>query len=222
KQNVQSKGTGELAEGLTILTENVHKITVNNTITWTFKIDSTILEDSDFENFLVKKHDDKFSYFLVTYQVGENKANNEVPYKKVSLYPISEEKLKLDNLHLAKGDSFDWVEPDSGGGTTEEPCEGVYAGTEFQTCNQGGYHTAGTYCCQHYDFSTGQDGPHGCDYMKNFMGCGNTCTGTKEVAIYDFSHCNNDLPDGPSNDLPEPEDGMVGGDVTGGGGDIAE
>jgi len=180
KQNRQSKKTPQISENFTIITDSIHKIITKDVITWAFKIETPVLKNSDFENFLVKKYNEKFSYFLVSY-----KKDLETKYKKATLYLISKESLNLDNLNLARKGDYLMDDNTNGGGG---PCEGdIY--TEIKSCDKGGYHTA-KYCCQHYG------GIHGCSNSKP---CDYTCTGTDVVTIIDFTNCFNGGSLGPDN-----------------------
>tara|TARA_R110002096_G_C14465534_1_gene712663 strand:+ start:131 stop:1027 length:897 start_codon:yes stop_codon:yes gene_type:complete len=126
KQNRQSKKTPQISEHFTIITDSIYKIITKDVITWSFKIETPVLKNSDFENFLVKKHNEEFSYFLVSY-----KKDLETKYKKATLYPISKESLNLDNLNLAqKGDYLMDDDTNAGGG-----CSGKLV---YDNCSAGG------------------------------------------------------------------------------------
>ena len=73
--NKQYKGE-EIAEGLTILTKNVNKIVTNGNITWAFKIKTPVLQNSDFENFLIKKHQNEFKK-VTNYDINENNCTDQ-------------------------------------------------------------------------------------------------------------------------------------------------
>jgi len=127
KGKKQSKKTTQISEHFSIIKDSVHKITTQDVITWSFKIETPVLKNSDFENFLVKKHNEEFSYFLVSYE-----KDLETKYKKAILYPISKETLNLDNLNLArKGDYLMPDDGDGGGGG----CSGKLV---FGRCSVGG------------------------------------------------------------------------------------
>lgn len=204
-QNSYSQGSTQLAEGLTILTEEINRIVTEGVVTWTFEIETPILKESDFENFFVKKHNNKFSYYLISYE--KDLYNEKDLYKKVNLYQIDKEKLDLVNLNYGLPNLFtDDSEDGGGGGETGQPCEGILVGYDFEACNQGGYHSAGTYCCQHPDPNNFNDGIHGCSTIEDFYGCGNTCNGTKNIPIYDFSNCEEGTyprPSGPTDNHSE-------------------
>ena len=51
--NYSNKST-QIAEGLVINTDEINKIKVGKTTTWTFRIENNYFESSDFENFMVK------------------------------------------------------------------------------------------------------------------------------------------------------------------------
>ncbi|WGH75607.1 hypothetical protein P8625_00145 [Tenacibaculum tangerinum] len=118
----------EIAEGLNILTEKVTKITTENVVTWTFQIKKPVLTASYFENFLVKKYQNTFTYFLISYQQKPEVAL-ENPYGKAISYKIPEKYLSLENINLSAKDEFiDWAPPEGG---SDDECEGtVY--TEIQ------------------------------------------------------------------------------------------
>ncbi|MDT7832219.1 hypothetical protein RQM59_07495 [Flavobacteriaceae bacterium S356] len=197
--NTSAERSIVIGDGLIILDEEIAKITVDNAITWTFKVETPTHEDSDIENFMIKKHNDVFRYYLIKYQHNDENPND--PYI-TTLEHINGDALDTSSLDLSSRDSFDWEFGDGGGG--DDDCEGIVVGYEFQACNQGGTHTAGTYCCQHLG------APHGCQTNSGF--CGFTCTGTSEVEILDFSHC--DAPVGDPVDGDNPNDGDI---STGGG-----
>ena len=161
QSNIYGKSSTKVAENLTILTEEINRIVVEDVITWTFEIESPILESSDFENFLVKKYNDEFRYFLVSYI--KNIENDENLYKKVTLHAIPEESLDLTGVNLRLKeilikDAGESDEEGEEGGSG--PCEGVIIGYEFEKCNQNGSHNVGTFCCQHFG------GSHGCKSVE--------------------------------------------------------
>ena len=49
------KSPTQVADGLRIETTQINRIVAQDVITWAFKIETPVLESSDFENFLVKK-----------------------------------------------------------------------------------------------------------------------------------------------------------------------
>lgn len=180
KLKTLNKKTTQISEHFSIITDSVHKITTEDAISWTFKIETPVLNNSDFENFLVKKNNEEFSYFLISYE-----KDLETVYKKATSYPISKKFLNLDNLNLARRGEYFMDDGISNGGGT---CEGkIY--TEIEPCNQRGVHTV-KYWCQHYG------GIHG---GGNSRPCNYTCTGTNVVTIIDFSHCYNGSDLGPNN-----------------------
>ena len=163
----------EVVEGLFINTSEVHKIIQEETISWTFQIDTPVLEASSLENFLVKKHDNVFSYFLISYQES-NAIENK--YQKAYLYKIPEKYLNLGDLNLSSKDVFDWETGNGGGGEGGSlPCEGVIYD---QPCSNGDayFHNPESYTD------------------------GGFCSGS--IRIIDFSNCDNGTLSGPSNGLP--------------------
>jgi hypothetical protein len=120
QQNLYSRETSQVADGLTLITDEINKITVNQTISWTFQVEIPVLESSDFENFMIKKHNDVFSYFLISYKLSDVESL-ETDYEEVLLYEISEEYLSLDNLDLASRGAYIMDDVTQGGGS---PCEG--------------------------------------------------------------------------------------------------
>lgn len=201
------KNSGDVNKiDLSILTEEIIKIETEEVTTWTFELGEELVEGSDFENLMVKKYNEEFSYFLIAYK---NKSDEDKTIEESVLYPIPEEYLDTEviDIHLKSSDALDWAPPVDGGG--DGPCNGeIY--TEIEPCDKGGYHEP-TYACQHYG------GIHG---MSDFPPCDEVCSGTNIVTIIDFSGCNNgtdDPPSGPSNDLPpgdNPNDGQHGGGGT--------
>jgi hypothetical protein len=127
KLKTLNKKTTQISEHFSIIKDSIHKIITKDAITWTFKVETPVLKNSDFENFLVKKHNEEFSYFLVSYQ-----KDLETVYKKATSYPISKKFLNLDNLNLARRGEFiqDFGES-TGGGTG---CEGIIT---HQPCSNG-------------------------------------------------------------------------------------
>ncbi|WP_299163111.1 hypothetical protein [uncultured Tenacibaculum sp.] len=195
----------EVAEGLFINTSQIHKITQGETISWTFKVDNPVLQASNFENFLVKKYNNVFSYFLVSYQSN----NTENKYQQAYLHKIPKDYLNTDNLNLSSKDSFDWADVESGGGTN--PCEGRII-RDIAKCDKGGVHLP-KYACGHASREHG---------MSDFPPCDEFCTGTTILATYlDFSHCAGGTytPPNPNNNLGEPNDDQL---STGGGGSGAD
>ncbi len=195
-----------ISDGLVIFDNEVVKITIGTTMTWTFKIETPTHEASEIENFMIKKHGDVFSYYLIKYQ--DDDGNPETPHIAY-LEQINGNALDTSNLNLSSRDAFDWEFGDGGGG--DDDCEGIVVGYQFQTCNQGGYHTAGTYCCQHVG------APHGCQTNSGF--CGFTCNGTSEVEILDFSHCDAPVGDPVDGGNENPNDNQIGGGSGSGNGD---
>jgi len=199
----------QLADGLIISTEQINRIVALDVITWAFKVETPLLESSDFENFLVKKHNDTFRYFLVSYI--KDTENDENLYKKATLYKLSKEVLNLNELHLSgmQGDElFEDYEDGVGGGSSG--CEGeIYQ--EVEPCvSSGGYHIL-KYACQH----SGSPPPHG---LGDIPPCDFVCSGTTIITIIDFSDCESgtyDPPNGPTNDVSDDTqtDGGAGGDA---------
>ena len=194
----------QLADGLIISTEQINRIVALDVITWAFKVETPLLESSDFENFLVKKHNDTFRYFLVSYI--KDTENDENLYKKATLYKLSKEVLNLNELHLSgmQGDEL-FEDYEDGVGAGGSGCEGeVYQ--EITACKSGGYHIL-KYSCQHFG------APHG---LGDIPPCDFVCSGTTITTILDFSDCESgtyDPPNGPTNDV---SDDTQTGDSTGG------
>ncbi|MCH2032409.1 MAG: M23 family metallopeptidase [Tenacibaculum sp.] len=183
---------------LSIVQNEVIRIESNNTITWTFELERNLFKDTDYENLLVKKYNNTYTYHLIAYFNTKNKAEQE--NSRSYSFEIPEEKLDLDELSLAsRGDVFDWASPDDGGGgiDTSNPCEGVWI-PEYKQCDAGG----------------NADG-HGPALQHD----GSYCSGSDFIGyIIDFSHCETgtyDPPSGPSNGSTDPADP---GPTTGGGG----
>jgi hypothetical protein len=127
KRKTQSKKTTQISEHFTIITDSIHKIITKDVITWAFKIETPVLKSSDFENFLVKKYNEEFSYFLVSYE-----KDLETKYKKAILYPISKESLNLDDLNLASRGDYLMADDTQGGG---DGCSGKPV---YGQCSVGG------------------------------------------------------------------------------------
>lgn len=195
--NTFHKSTTQVNEDLSILTEQVNKVETNDgIISWTFETEHPVLENSDFENFVVKKVNDVFYYYLISYQVNSELV--EDAYQNIKSFRVREEYLSLDNLNLhQRGDDFggggssdnlDWIYPDDGGGgDSYTDCVDVY--TEIEPCSSGGYHTL-KYACQHLG------GVHG---VSNSPPCSDVCSGTEVVTVIDYTSCTNySPPSGPS------------------------
>ena len=198
------KSDTQVADGLIISTEQINRIVAQDVIIWAFKIETPLLESSDFENFLVKKHNDTFRYYLVSYI--KDTENDENLYKKARLYKLSKEALNLNELHLSGMEDDELFEDyEDGVGAGGSGCEGeIYQ--EITACNKGGYHIL-KYSCQHDGF------PHG---LGDIPPCDDVCTGTTITSILDFSDCESgtyDPPNGPTNDV---SDDSQTGDGTGG------
>ncbi len=82
-QSIYSRSATEVAAGLTIFTDEINRIVIDDVITWTFQTESPVLETSDFENFLVKKHNGVFTYFLVSYEFTDL-TDSETLYEKAT------------------------------------------------------------------------------------------------------------------------------------------
>ncbi len=194
QQNTYSRTSTEVADGLTIFTDEINRIVIDDVITWTFQTQSPVLETSDFENFLVKKHNGVFTYFLVSYEFTDL-TDSETLYEKATSYVISEEYLNLDGLNLSSRDAFDWVFPNDGGGTGSGPCEGILV---YDQCNLGGNADGHLPALQDDRISY--------------------CSGSPLLYI-DFSHCENyGVPDSPVGDPLGGDDGSGGDQLIGGGG----
>ncbi len=193
-QSIHSRSATEVAAGLTIFTDEINRIVIDNVITWTFQTESPVLETSDFENFLVKKHNGVFTYFLVSYEFTDL-TDSETLYEKATSYVISEEYLSLEDLNLSSRDAFDWVFPNDGSGTGSGPCESILV---YDHCNLGG----------------NADG-----HWPVLQNDGVTyCSGSPLLYI-DFSHCENyGVPDSPVGDPVGGDDGSNGDQLIGGGG----
>lgn len=208
KQSYYSKGKTKLNNDLVILTDEIKRIdTPNGVITWTFETESTVFENSDFENFVVKKHNNEFYYYLFTYTYDNQ--DTEQIFESIKSYRVREEYLSLDNISFSAGEgtAIDWVFDDIGGGGegTHPDCAKIV--TEITPCDRGGYHEA-KYHCQH-------PAPgHG---MADTPPCDQVCSGTNIIAVADYSECEGTYnpPSGPSND-PADDGGNTGG-TTGGG-----
>lgn len=210
QQNTYNRNTTQINNDLVILTEEVNRVDTNDgIITWTFETEAPVFEGSDFENFVVKKQNDEFYYYLISYKYNTDILADE--YETIESYRVREEYLTLDNLNLSSrnSDAFDWVYPDSGGGGGSN-CAEIY--TEIEPCSSGGYHTL-KYACQHYG------GSHG---VSNSPPCDDVCSGTTVVTVLDYSNCGNVTYDPPSGPTGDPNDGQIDGGgygvPTGGGG----
>ncbi|QMU64987.1 MAG: hypothetical protein GKR88_12260 [Flavobacteriaceae bacterium] len=191
-QSIYSRSATEVAEGLTIFTDEINRIVIDDVITWTFQTESPVLETSDFENFLVKKHNGVFTYFLVSYEFTDL-TDSETLYEKATSYVISEEYLSLEGLNLSSRDAFDWVFPNDGGGTGSGPCESILV---YDRCNLGGNADGHWPVLQNDGFTY--------------------CSGSPLLYI-DFSHCENyGVPDPPVGDPPGGDDGSGGDQLVGG------
>ncbi len=193
-QSIHSRSATEVAEGLTIFTDEINRIVIDDVITWTFRTQNPVLETSDFENFLVKKHNGVFTYFLVSYEFTDL-TDSETLYEKATSYVISEEYLSLEGLNLSSRDAFDWVFPNDGGGTGSGPCDGILV---YDHCNLGG----------------NADG-----HWPVLQNDGVTYCNGSPLLYIDFSHCENyGVPDSPVGDPVGGDDGSNGDQLIGGGG----
>ncbi|QMU64464.1 MAG: peptidoglycan DD-metalloendopeptidase family protein [Flavobacteriaceae bacterium] len=193
-QSIHSRSTTEVAEGLTIFTDEINRIVTDDVITWTFRTQNPVLESSDFENFLVKKHNSVFTYFLISYEFTDL-TDSETLYEKATSYVISEEYLSLEGLNLSSRDAFDWVFPNDGGGTGSGPCDGILV---YDRCNLGGNADGHWPVLQNDGFTY--------------------CSGSPLLYI-DFSHCENyGVPDSPVGGPLGGDDGSGGDQLIGGGG----
>ncbi|MFY7672556.1 M23 family metallopeptidase [Tenacibaculum sp. MEBiC06402] len=198
KQSQRGKGSSEKKIKLSIVQSQVIKIEKNNSISWTFELDKRLLKNSDYENFVVKKYNNEFSYHLIAY--FDTKNNSKEEKGKSFSFEIPKEKLDLTNVSIqARGDVFDWASPDDGGGgiDTSDPCEGIWI-QEYAPCNMGG-NADGHAPVKQYD--------------------GTYCSGSGFIGyVIDFSHCETgtyDAPSGPGHDTSDPNDPNT---STGGGG----
>ncbi len=198
KQFSKGKTNSNKKIKLSIVQNEVIRIESNNTITWTFELERNLFKDTDYENLLIKKYNNTYTYHLIAYFNTKNKAEQE--NGRSYSFEIPEEKLDLDELSLAsRGDVFDWASPDDGGGgiDTSDPCEGVWI-PEYKQCDAGG----------------NADG-----HRPALQFDGSYCSGSDFIGyIIDFSHCETgtyDPPSGPSNGSTDPADP---GPTTGGGG----
>ncbi len=192
-QSIYSRSATEVAAGLTIFTDEINRIVIDDVITWTFQTESPVLETSDFENFLVKKHNGVFTYFLVSYEFTDL-TDSETLYEKATSYVISEEYLSLEGLNLSSRDAFDWVFPNDGGGTGSGPCDGILV---YDHCNLGGNADGHWPVLQNDGFTY--------------------CSGSPLLYI-DFSHCENyGVPDSPVGGPLGGDDGSGGDQLIGGG-----
>ncbi|WP_111660298.1 hypothetical protein [Olleya aquimaris] len=208
KHNTDARITQQINSDLIIISDYVNRLeTSDGIITWTFETENPLIENSDFENFVVKKVDTTFSYYLVTYQYDSSLLENA--YTSIESYRVMEEYLSLDSLNFSQriGNDFDWIYPDDGGGTYED-CVDIY--TELEPCSSGGYHTK-KYACQHYG------GPHG---VSDTPPCDNVCSGTQLVTVIDYSGCEQGTYNPPSGPTNGTTDNQTGNDIiapTGGG-----
>ncbi|QMU63049.1 MAG: hypothetical protein GKR88_01360 [Flavobacteriaceae bacterium] len=181
-----------IGNGLVILDDEIAKITLDNTISWTFMIETPTHETSAIENFMIKKHNGAFTYFLIKYR-ERTEINNE--FYTVTLEALNGDALDTGGLDLFSRDAFDWVFPNDGGGTGSGPCEGILV---YDHCNLGG-------------------NPDG--HWPVLQNDGVTyCSGSPLLYI-DFSHCENyGVPDPPVGDPLGGGDGSNGDQLVGGGG----
>lgn len=183
-------------------TTQVIRVTTAQTISWTFGLQNNTQQNSLFENFMIKKHEEVYKYYHIVYAPSENDLDPYLP----KLYEISEDLLLTNEILnvLSRDDHLTTTDPDDGGGGNASGCEGeIY--TEIEPCNQNGYHEP-KYACQH-QFGTW----HG---MSNIPPCDFVCTGTTIVTYIDFSHCNGgayETPGGPDHTPPNPSDPTAGG-----------
>ena len=205
-QNTQSRSPVKVADGFSIITDSINKIFTENVITWTFQVETPILEESGLENFLVKKYNDEFSYFLISYEKKND--NNDNSYKVAKLYPIPKENLDLSGVNLASKAGENLLTPhddNEGGGTDNEPCEGEV----IQIC----------YPC--FIPSYGVNGGNRCHDPAR-QNDDTLCTGTGGYlyTLFDFSGCEDgtyDPPSGPTNNTSDNDsnDNQNGGEPNG-------
>lgn len=189
KQAYRGKSTSDGKVKLSIVQDQVIKIEKENSITWTFELERNLFKNSDFENFVVRKSNSKYTYFLISYLDTKNTSEKEEG--KSFSFEIPEEKLNLENIPLqARGTAFDWAPTDDGGGgvDTSDPCEGVWI-PEYKQCD-----------------SQGNADGHGPALQFD----GSYCSGSQLLGyIIDFSHCETGgygPPSGPGNGSTDPED----------------
>ncbi len=175
KKNTTAK---ENKKELSIRTDEIAKIEIDNTISWTFELENKLKEASIFENLLVKKHHNEFSYFLISYQ-EENNAEDGKNTKQSVLYTLSEEEFNLEGIHGLARDSFTTPEDEDSGSGGGNPCNGVWQ-PEYNRCDAGG-----------------DANGHSPQRQWN----GRYCSGSPLIGyIIDFSHCTNyQPPAGPGN-----------------------
>lgn len=150
-----------VGDGLVILDDEIARITAGDVITWTFKVETVTHETSDIENFMVKKYNDEFTYYLIKYVPSEETEQGYVAL----LEAINGEVLDISELDLSSRDAFDW-ENGNGGGTNDD-CDGVLV---YDHCNMGGN-------------ADGHDPELQLDEVT-------FCSGSPLLYI-DFSHCEN-------------------------------
>lgn len=147
----------------------------------------------------MKKNDNEFSYFLISYQEKNNKGNTK-KIKESLLYRLSKEDFNFNELSLHR-DTFttpgdDGKESDSSGGGT--PCSGIWI-PEYNSCNVGG-------------------NPDGHEPQKQWNDT--YCSGSSLTGyIIDFSHCTNyQPPAGPGKNTDNGSSGDSTNGNSGGGG----
>ncbi|CAL2092518.1 glycoside hydrolase family 19 protein [Tenacibaculum sp. 190524A05c] len=187
---------------LSILKTQVIKIEKNNTMTWTFELERNLFKKSDFENFVVRKSNGTFTYFLISY--SDTKHNSTQGKGSSFSFEIAEENLDLEDIPLqSRGNALDWAPTDDGGGgiDTSDPCEGIWI-PEYKKCD-----------------SQGNADGHGPAIQLD----GSYCSGSELLGyIIDFSHCTGgtyNTPNGPSHDSTDPGNPTG---STGGGGNTSD
>ena len=197
--NNKSTDDKENRNELSILTDEIARIETANSITWTFELETKLKEASIFENLLVKKQDNEFNYYLISYQ-EENDTEDGKNSKQSLLYTLSEEDFNFDGLNSLAKDVFTVAgeEDGDGGGGGSAPCNGVWI-PEYNHCDAGG-----------------DANGHSPQRQWN----GRYCSGSPLIGyVIDFSHCSNyQPPAGPGNNNGTGTTGNNNGGTTGGGG----
>ena len=168
----------EISNKITVSTHRVKKINDGISISWTFRTKKTLVDRSHFENFLVKKYNGNFSYYLVSYvrDRGSEKEFKNTAYP----YRIPEKHLDLSEISLFSSDDFDWAPPDDGGADIDCGCINVY-----DSCSVGG-------------------NPDG--HSPQLQSDGSYCSGSP-LAYIDCSHCDDGVSTGSTGSLGGGNDG---------------
>lgn len=113
----------------TILTEEIYEVTTDSSVTYSFKIETPILQTSSFENFILEiKNDTVINYYISSYQLISNPQEEDFPYT-ISFLPVDENLINIENLNTQLNNRI--LSVFSGG------CTYLFETTDDCACNGG-------------------------------------------------------------------------------------